>query len=219
MDFEQIKSYRQTIQFLDALPEGKRQEKLLDLDDQTLWDLWRLDYKNALIVLYKKYHRLVVIRLYKRFHQNGNISLQEVQDSFSEWMEKILNGKYKDEPLKKNFEAFAIYYTQFLIRKKIQRKGTNPTVSFEKDGVGERSFQYQLRVEKNMDFGKILDCIPLISNSLYRNLVYSIFIMGYTVSDLIPLFGKRDLAYDKKYRAMEAFKKILKREGLWEELK
>ena len=65
------------------------------MDDILLWDLWRLDYKDALTVLFKKYHRQIVIRIYKRCHEKMNVSLAEIQDAFSEFMEKVLNGKYK----------------------------------------------------------------------------------------------------------------------------
>lgn len=219
MTFEEINRNKQIIQFLNRLPESERKNRLWEMSDTDLWDLWRLECKDALIVLFKKYHRLILIRIYKRCHEKYGISLAEVQDAFSEFTEKILNGKYKNEALRKNFEAFSIYHTVFLIRTKIKKKAAHPTVSFEKNELKERRFGHRLNVEKTMDFGKILDCIPLISNNLYRNIIYLVLVLGYNVKDLVPLFGKRERAYDKKYRAMEAFKKILKREGLWEELK
>lgn len=219
MTTSEKKELQNLIESLRFCSEAEQREMLWVLSDTQLWDLWRLGFKEALIVLYKKYHRLVVIRIYKRYHDKMDISLVLIEDAFSEFMEKILNGKYKNEPLRKNFEAFSTYHTVFLVRKKVQKNRNKRIGSFENNGVDMPFSQQHLLIEKGLDFGKVLDCIPLISNRLYRNLVYSIFIMGYTVADLIPVFGERNRAYDKKYRAMEAFKKVLKKEGLWEELK
>lgn len=219
MTFDEKRQNQKVIKSLNVLTESERIDRLWSMDDILLWDLWRLDYKDALTVLFKKYHRQIVIRIYKRCHEKMNVSLAEIQDAFSEFMEKVLNGKYKDEPIRKNFEAFSIYYILYLVRTKAHKKKTNPTVSFGKNGHGDRILQHHMSFEKKIDFGSVLDCIPLISNKLYRNLVYLILIMGYNAKDLIVVFGKRERAYDKKYRAMEAFKKVLKQEGLWEELK
>ncbi len=218
MNLAEINICKKAIAELQVIPKAERLLYLLDKEDKLLWNMWRLDCQEALMALYTKRHQTIIIRTYRRTYERFQLSLSEVQDAFSEFMEKILAGKYKQVALKKNFEAFAIYHTIFLIRTKAKRKTLYPVISFERAAYDEACSTSYLRVEKSMDFSKVIDCIPLISNHLYRSLVYLIIILGYNSKDLIPLFEKPELAYDKRYRALTAFKKVLKKEGLWEEM-
>ena len=76
-----------------------------------------------------------------------------------------------------------------------------------------------LRVEEKMDIRKIIDLIPMISNKVYRKILWLVFILGYNSRDLAEIFGQREKAYDKRSRAMKAFRNLLEREGYLEELR
>ena len=218
MEHADLSCRKKELKSLNRLSKDEQLVRLWECNDLILWDFWRLGSKEALITLYKKHHKTIIIRIYRRTHEYYKLTLVEVQDAFSEFMEKILSGKYKSEALRVNFEAFAIYHTIFLIRTKAKKKLRYPIISIEKTEIEQFSKESIQRVERGIDFSKVIDCIPLISNQLYRKVIYLILVLGYNSKDLVPFFGKPELAYDKRYRALIAFRKILKKEGLWQEL-
>lgn len=209
---------RQLLADWDYLSGSDLQEQLLSLDDKELWYLFQKEKEAALGILYKRHYQYILIRLYKRSNDWTKVSLEEAQEVFAEFMERVLNGKFKGTDLKKNFPAFAIYYSTFLLRSRRKQTNRYPIVAFENDTHTKELYAHHLHIEKKLDWQKVIDCIPKLSNKLYRKIVYLVLVMGYNSKDFIPVFGKRAMAYDKKYRAMEAFKKILKEDGIWQEL-
>lgn len=191
---------------------------LSDMDDGSLWSLYQLGCEHALVILFKKYYRPVIILVYNRLHKNEWITFSLVQESFSDFIEQVLIGKYQGEPLKKNFTAFAIHHLSFIVRSKA-RLVVNSRVGGLIGTEVKPSISPHLKVEQSMDFRKVIDFIPRVSNNVYRMVLYLVFVMGYNSKDLIEVFGKRERAYDKRSRAIKAFRKLLEREGMLEELR
>ena len=57
-----------------------------------------------------------------------------------------------------------------------------------------------------------------MTNRVYRMVLYLVFVHGYDSQDLALDFWKPELAQNKRYRAMQAFRKQLQRQGIWDEL-
>ncbi|MEO1258108.1 MAG: hypothetical protein AAFZ15_04900 [Bacteroidota bacterium] len=192
---------------------------LSEQDDQTLWSLFKEGHLEALEILFKKYHRQVLVLTYNRLNANGDVSLAQVKDGLGDLLEKMLLGRYQSEHIKKNFTAFAVHHLSFLVRSKMRL-----TANSKVDGLAvvEHGLTYStphLRVEEKMDIRKIIDLIPMITNRVYRNVLWLVFILGYNSRDLTEIFGQREKAYDKRSRAMKAFRNLLEREGYLEELR
>ena len=191
---------------------------LSDQDDGVLWSLYQHGNEDALTILFKKYHRQIVVLVYHRSQQHGNISLAAVKDAFGDFIEKILSGDYQNEALKKNFIAFAIHHLLFIVRSKARLVANSRVGSLQEMDVVSSSSSH-LRVEQKMDIGKVIDLIPMVTNKVYRKVLWLVFIMGYNSSDLIQVFGQREKAYDKRSRAMKTFRDLLDKEGILEELR
>ena len=197
----------------------KTRELLAEQDDNTLWSLFQQGHIEALELLFKKYHRQVLVLVYHRLNTNGEVSLSQIKDGLGDLLEKILMGQYQSEPIKKDFTAFAVHHLSYLVRSKM-RLVANSRVE-RLDTVGKRMgfISPHLQVEEKMDIRKVIDLIPRISNKVYRKVLWLIFVLGYNSGDLTEIFGQREKAYDKRSRAMKAFRNLLEREGYLEELR
>ena len=190
---------------------------LSDQDDGVLWYLYQHGLEDALAVLFKKYHRQVIVLAYHRSQKHGSFSLAFVKDAFGDFLENVLAGQYQSEPIKKNFTAFAVHHLMYLVRSKA-RLAENSKVG-KLDECTKPTSSPHLRVEEKMDFGKVVDLIPQVTNKVYRKVLWLILILGYNSSDLTQVFGQREKAYDKRSRAIKAFRAVLEREGILDELR
>lgn len=205
------------------LQKADRQETKILLsaqDDKTLWSLYQEGHEEALVLLFKKYHRQILVLVYNRLNKNGEVRLEVVKDCFGDFLEQILAGAYQSESIKKNFISFSVHHLSFLVRSKmkltVNSKISRMNVVDEKRLTQANS---HLRVEEKMDMRKLIDMIPKISNKVYRKVLWLIFILGYNSKDFTEIFGQREKAYDKRSRAMKAFRDLLEREGYLEELR
>lgn len=193
--------------------------RLRCLDDVSLWELYKLGNEIALVILFKKYNRHAMLLVYKRLNDSQGIRWAQVEDATADFMERILAGKYKDVALKKNFLAFMVQYVTGLAKDKL-KLATNSKV--QRLDMGTMDLRYSsnyLRVEDKIDLKKVIDFIPKIPNHAYRMVLYLVFILGYNSNDLTEVFGKREKAYDKRSRAMKAFRLVLEKEGILDELR
>ena len=189
------------------------------MDDTVLWQLYKKGYKDALVTLFKKYHRQIKVLVYGKLHSNENISMSLVQDAFGDFVEMILAGRYANEDIKKNFTAFSVHHLSLLVRSRA-RLTANSKINRLTDSHSILKPVYaHLRVEEKMDLNKVIDLIPNITNKVYRMVLWLMFVLGYNSRDLTDVFGQREKAYDKKSRAMKALRDLLKREGILEELR
>ena len=188
-------------------------------NDQMLWSLFCLGCREALVLLFKKYHRAIVVRVYQKKMDEGGVRLAEVQDAFGDFVEKLLVGKFAGIELKKDFTAFAVHHISFLLKDRMKTRFRRQQIRKEKLARLIRNDNAYLRVEDEFDLNKVIDLIPKIGNRVYRMVLYLIFIEGYNSQDLSGVFGKNSLAYDKRSRAMKAFRTLLLKEGILEELR
>ena len=204
---------------INSLSKQKSLGLLSEMDDRTLWSLYRKGSKEALHVLYQKYHRQIEVLVYNRLQANENITFHLVQESFSDFIDKVLEGEYNGHELKKNFMAFGIHCTS-LIAKSKARLAVNSKVSglhvlrLVEDEIGLRT-----KMDESIDLQTIINLIPNISNNVYRRVLNLIFKNGYTSKDLTEVFGKREKAYDNRSRALKAFRELLEKEGILDELR
>jgi DNA-directed RNA polymerase specialized sigma24 family protein len=207
--------------WLSKLGEGSAKERvqmLSSADDQELWSLFRQGCREALVVLFQRHHREIVVRVYHKKLDTGPVRLADVQDAFGDFVEKILAGKYDEVELKKDFAAFAVHHLFYLLKDRLKTAIRRESIRKERLERLVKSDNAHLRMEHDFDFNKVINLIPKIGNRVYRMVLYLIFIEGYNSQDLSGVFGKPSLAYDKRSRAMKAFRNLLLKEGILEEL-
>ncbi|HFA50701.1 MAG TPA: hypothetical protein ENJ95_16965 [Bacteroidetes bacterium] len=219
MEFSFSNTYDSELAELEKLGKTERISVLAEMGDDRLWALFRLGSEEALIVLFKKYHRQTIILVYKRMNGSGSVNLQMVEDVFGAFVERVLDGHYHQQELKKNFLAFSIHQVCFLLRSQLKLAANSRVGGLDEKHVLQKKAANHLRVVEAMDFQKIIDLIPLVSNKVYRKVLCLIFLLGYNSKDLAEVFGQREKAYDKRSRAMLAFRKILEKEGILKELR
>lgn len=196
----------------------ERIRQLWNQEDGVLWGLFQLGCKEALIVLFRKYHRHIVILVYKKMNAETGANLLDIEDAFSDFLEQILDGKY-EEGLRKNFVAFAVHNLSFLLRAHARTTQRRAALRLEHSSNFEKSTRSHLKLEHRLDLVRVIDLIPKVTNKVYRMVLYLVFILGYSSGDLVEVFGKKERAYDKRSRAMKAFRELLEREGILQELR
>ncbi len=219
MDPLTLKNYDIILAELNNLNKQAAIERLSEMDDTVIWNLYKEGCSDALVTLFKKYHRQIVVLVYRRLRSNENISLAMVQDAFSDFLEMILSGQFSAEEIEKNFTAFSVHHLSYLVR---SRARLSVNCKVQELGIRQSNLKTvdpHLRVEEKMDMNKVIDLIPNITNRVYRMVLWLVFILGYNSQDLTQVFGQREKAYDKRSRAMKAFREMLKREGILEELR
>lgn len=200
-----------------TLSEQAQIRELWDLDDQVLWALHRQGSKSALTVLFRKYNRHIIVFAYQKMNAETGAGLEDIQDAFGEFVERILAGQYEKD-LQANFTAFGVHHLSFLIRGKMRTLRRRERLRRELVSSSENDGQWP-KIGEHLDLGRVIDCIPSVANRMYRMVLYLMFVQGYDSHDLTLVFGKAEMAHDKRYRAMQAFRKQLQREGILEELK
>ncbi len=204
---------------LTDMPKQKAFDVLHTLDDNLLWQLYRSGLEDGLVVLFRKYHRQIVVLVYNKLKGNGNVRLAQVQDGFGDFIERVLAGRYPDERLEKNFTAFSVHHLSYLVRSKMKLVANKRVGHLDEPAVLHKLIAPDFCVEEKIDLGKVIDFIPKISNAAYRMVLYLVFILGYNSSDLVEIFGQREKAYSKRSRALKAFRILLEKEGLLDELR
>ncbi len=192
---------------------------LHELDDNQLWQLYKSGLEDGLVMLFRKYHRQIVVLVYKKLNANGDVKLGQVQDGFGDFIEQVLAGRYSDEVLKKNFTAFSVHHLSYLVRSKMKLAVNTRVERLNESTDFHNHSAPGLHVEEKIDFSKVVDFIPKISNAAYRMVLYLVFIMGYNSKDLIEIFGQREKAYNNRSRALKAFRVLLEKEGVLDELR
>ena len=219
MEFTFSNSYDSELAELEKLGKCERMSALSEMGDDRLWAMFRLGCEEALIVLFKKYHRQTIVLVYKRMNGSGSVNLQMVEDVFGAFVERVLDGHYHQQELKKNFLAFSIHQVCFLLRSQLKLAANSRVGGLDEKHVLQKTGNNHLRVEESIDFRKVIDYIPSVSNKVYRKVLCLTFLLGYNSKDLAEVFGQREKAYDKRSRAILAFRKILEKEGILDELR
>lgn len=210
------------VNLLSKVEASSPQERITLLtgeDDQLLWSFFRHGISEALVVLFRKHHREIVMRVYQKRMDEGSVRLADVQDAFGDFVEKILAGKFKGIELKKDFSAFAVHHISFLLKDRMKTSFRRQSIRKERLAGLVKNDDAHLKMENDFDLNKVINLIPKIGNRVYRMVLYLIFIEGYNSQDLSGIFGKSSLAYDKRSRAMKAFRSLLLKEGILEELR
>ena len=207
---------------LVQLENRSAQERLRLLsgeDDPMLWALFGQGCREGLILLFRKHHRQIVAQVYLKRKAEGMVSLDDVKDVFSDFVEQVLAGKFAKIELKKDFPSFAVCHLSFLLKDRAKTILRRKLLMEKQSGFFEKNTNPHQRVEEAFDLGRVIDFIPQIGNRVYRMVLYLIFIEGYNSQDFFGLFGKPKLAYDKRSRAMKAFRELLEKNGILEELR
>lgn len=220
MDFQNNHHIETLLAELRNLNQQAAMERLSGLDDQVLWLLYKSGFEDALVLLFKKYHRQIIVLVYGKLNAKGEVRLELVQDAFGDFLERVLAGQYQAEEIKKNFTAFSVHHLSYLVRSRLRLTANCKMQALDESATNSFSeFRPHLKVEERIDFRKVVDLIPRVSNKVYRKVLWLILILGYSSQDLTEVFGQREKAYDKRSRAIKAFREVLDKEGLLEELR
>lgn len=220
MDFQKNNHIETLLAELRNLNQPAATERLSDMDDQLLWSLFKNGCEDALVLLFKKYHRQIIVLVYGKLNAKGAVRLELVQDAFGDFLERVLAGQYQAEEIKKNFTAFSVHHLTYLVRSRLRLTANCKMQTLDESSTnGYSEFRPHLRVEERIDFRKVIDLIPRVPNKVYRKVLWLILILGYSSQDLAEVFGQREKAYDKRSRAIKAFREVLDKEGLLEELR
>ncbi len=219
MDFYSNSHILSLLAELRNLNQPVVKERLSNMEDQVLWSLFKCGMEEALTVLFKKYHRQIIVIVYGKFNASGRVNLSLVQDAFGDFLERVLAGQYHAEEIKKNFTAFSVHHLSYIVRSRSRLTANSKMQVLDESLSPDTLLHPHLRVEEKIDFRKVIDMIPKVSNRVYRKVLWLVIILGYSSQDLAKVFGKRERAYDKRSRAIKAFREVLDKEGLLEELR
>lgn len=218
MDNELLKYCDELSQKLEGSPENQILPLLSAEDDRVLWTIYQSGHRQALSLLFRRHHRQIVVWVYQNRKADGAVRLADVQDAFGDFVEQILSGKFAELELKKDFPSFACRHITFLLQDRVKKKMRREALRENQKAQLDHRTDPHRRVEAVHDYHRIIDCIPKIGNKVYRMVLYLVFVEGYDSQDLSGLFGKSALAYDKKSRAIKAFRELLEKNGILQEL-
>lgn len=220
MDFKNNDHIETLLAELRNLNPQAAMERLSDMDDQLLWLLYKSGFEDALVLLFKKYHRQIIVLVYGKLNAKGEVRLELVQDAYSDFLERVLAGQYHGEEIKKNFTAFSVHHLTYIVRSKMRLTANCKVQALdESTSLNSEEQRPHLRVEERIDFRKVINLIPRVSNKIYRNVLRLILIHGYSSQDLTEFFGQREKAYNNRSRAIKALREVLEKEGLLDELR
>lgn len=203
---------------LDKCSENEQKQLLLEEGDIVLWTLFHMGNKRSLSILFRRHHKQIVLKVYQK-RSTSNFRLADVQDAFGDFVEQVLAGKFKDIEIRKDFPAFASHHISFLLKERAKKIARRMALREQKQIAVHQKEEPQRQVEDMHDFHRVLDFIPKIGNRVYRMVLYLVLVEGYNSQDLTGVFGKANLAYDKKSRAIKAFRQLLSKDGIMDELK
>lgn len=187
--------------------------------DSMLWKAYQNGQPNALGFLLQRHQGRILTALYSIIHKNidASPSLEDIKDAIQEMAHRMLEDQEKHTKINlQDFPSWAIQYTLNIWRNARSKRHNRQRILREKlIPDTPSSYEMDLLIHIQYDRQAYIDAIQLMKNNTYRQLIFLLLFEQYDSAELAEHFKQSsNWVYDKKYRALKAYREVLRRSGL-----